>query len=432
MLTFQTREYRRARSGSKTAEDVVRLNASRCEAYLRRSQGGPTRTRVGYRTELATRDFRTSCRPRSRSPVAKIPLAQEISMAHSIPAPRRMPQALTEYRTIERGGISAALITEATDWLMSIPAVSHFCDRRGVRQVAAKKFFVHVAYSIHAMGSLRLLGGEASENTLLIGVGPDIQHIDDVKPFGILWKNIMAAGLSVADGITYIQVAHDLVRPGIVHALANVVLVEGAPPEKEYVKSVLQRLLRRHAGAKRRTDQDMLHLNKTQTRAHQYAGTAILNQKLKNHWDQLRTMSRTLADDVRQEQSFGQLAEHVAAVGLPGMQNSAGYWTNHLIRLFTSEFSGIKLPGRIPMDTAGRKNLLSMGEGSQALKLLGITSANVDTQLPQLCRAVEALASAVGRPCTVTEPQMVVAACESHRRGGLTAQTGGIRRRYGL
>ena len=85
------------------------------------------------------------------------------------------------------------------------------------------------------------------------------------------------------------------------------------------------------------------------------------------------------------------------------------------------------------IDPLGMKRLLEMGQGpSDGLMVLGITAANSAEALPRLCRTVELLSRRVGLAVTCNVPQIIVACCESHWRGGLVRCFEKIGRRIGL
>ena len=61
----------------------------------------------------------------------------------------------------------------------------HACDK-----MAALRFFVLEAISVRTVA----MGGSLSENTLAIGIGEDVQQIDDVKCLTHLWRAAVGAG----------------------------------------------------------------------------------------------------------------------------------------------------------------------------------------------------------------------------------------------
>ena len=63
---------------------------------------------------------------------------------------------------------------------------------------------MHVSYSLLAVGA----GLVPSENSVLLGVGDDVRRIDDVAPFGELWRVMLGVGLSLRHRLQWLFVAH--------------------------------------------------------------------------------------------------------------------------------------------------------------------------------------------------------------------------------
>ena len=398
-----------ARAASMDPETVRRLNKSNlCELYLARKNQGPARTRVGYRSELKNR---------SRTPPK-----------------RSMPEALRDFSKLEVEGISTEVINATGTSIMAIPGVAAYCQNHKIIANTAQRFFVHLAYSIYVGHETKQMDVEFSENSLCIGVGDDVMRIDDVRPFGVLWRASLDAGLSLKDALVYIFFAHDLVRPAIIHAIANIVKLERHKPDADYLATLLNRVLRRHAPNSKKIPKkkDALQLGSTQTRAHLYGGTAVSRRKLRNQWSVVHDMVEELVTLVAKDCKYSEVTSAIASHGIEGMGVVTGYWINHFARLLTPSSSGVVMKGTIVIDPDGCRQLYSMGEGSKALTLLGVTKQNAHTALPALCRAVESLSEAIGYPKTVTEAQIVISACESHRRNGLKKVRGSICRRAGL
>ena len=218
----------------------------------------------------------------------------------------------------------------------------------------------------------------------------------------------------------------------MVKAVANILLLEQQPPTAAYVKKLLARLFRRNGVLKRPAGQDRLRLGSSQTRAHTFAGTAVLDKKLQC-WHKVEQLAVDIVELVGKGCTYSQLTDKIAEAGLAGQRSAKGYWTNHLARLLTPGFANVTLPGVVDMDPLGIQRLLGIGEGaSDGLAVLGISAANSGEALPRLCRTVELLSQRVGRAVTCTVPQIIVACCESHRRGGLVQQPEKIGRRKGL
>ena len=273
---------------------------------------------------------------------------------------------------------------------------------------------------------------ELSEHTVCIGVGSDVSKIDDVSPFVHLWKASAIAGMKWHERVVYVFWAHDLVRPRMIMAVANSLLLEQQPATVEYIKGLLPRLFKRNAIAKRPAGQDRLHLGSSFTRAHMFAGTAILNKKLEC-WHRVEKLAGEIVHLIGNGCTYSELTDKIAEAGLPGQQSATGYWTNHLARILTPGFTTSDLPGSVDIDPVGMKRLLGMGEGAcDGLAVLGIDAANSTEALPRLCRTVEWLSRRVGREVKCTVPQIVVACCESHRRGALRICPVTIGRRTGL
>ena len=333
--------------------------------------------------------------------------------------------------SVERNGISGPLLQESLEWVGGLPPVAAYLATLPQKcRVAVRRFLVHICYSVHAVQTIKEHGGLLSENSLAIGVGEHVQLIDDVECLTRLWRATRVAGLGCDEGVTYLQFAHDLVRPNIVTALAHVVLLERAPPTRAYMAELLQRLVKRHGIGKLQGSKDAMRLNRTQTRAHMFAGTGVLKRKLKpKTWPSLVKLSKAIVDLSKVNGTISQLADEVVASKLPGLRTKK-YWNLHLSRLFTPGFA-IQLPGSIEIDPKGIVLLHGMGEGSEALGLLNIDKHNANTEVPRLCNVVEGLCGRMGCQMQVTPAHMVVAACESHRRDGLRTSTAAIRRRPG-
>ena len=107
---------------------------------------------------------------------------------------------------------------------------------------AATRFLLHTTYSALALNADKNI--MATEHTVCIGV--DSKRIDDVACYHELWESLRKSGLSLEDGVTYVQYAHDLVRPHLVHALSNFILLEKHEPTADYMADLTQRLVRRH------------------------------------------------------------------------------------------------------------------------------------------------------------------------------------------
>ena len=141
-----------------------------------------------------------------------------------------MPEALRDFPKLEVEGISAEVINATATSIMAIPGVAAYCQNHKIIANPAQRFFVHVAYSIYVGHETKLMDVEFSENSLCIGVGDDVMRIDDNRPFGALWRASLEAGLSLKDALVYIYFAHDLVRPAIINAIANIVKLERHKP----------------------------------------------------------------------------------------------------------------------------------------------------------------------------------------------------------
>ena len=62
-----------------------------------------------------------------------------------------------------------------------------------------------------------------------------MSKIDDVAPFVHLWKASAIAGMKWHERVVYIYWAHDLVRPYMVRAVANSLLLEQQPATADYI-----------------------------------------------------------------------------------------------------------------------------------------------------------------------------------------------------
>ena len=74
--------------------------------------------------------------------------------------------------------------------------------------MAALRVFVLEAISVRTVA----MGGSLSENTLAIGIGEDVQQIDDVKCLTHLWRAALGAGrgFTSASGLAF--AGHALLR----------------------------------------------------------------------------------------------------------------------------------------------------------------------------------------------------------------------------
>ena len=389
-----------ARAANYEPATVLRLNSSKCRKFLKRDRQSTSERRREASSSQGHRGRSRSPRGRAGGAAESIAIASlRTSMVQVVPqCARDVPAELCNYSAIEQHGLGGSALVTCRNWVSQLPCIQSWFDYGyGGSRDATLTFFVHIAYSVITMGALQPLGLEISENTVCIGVGGDIQYIDDVAPFKALWQAGSIAGLTWDERVVYILWAHDLVRPYMIRAIANVLMLEQTQATKTYVVEVQKRLFRRHAVLKRPAGKDRLHLGSSQTRAHGYAGTVVVDKKLKR-WDEVQQLAKDIVRVVGSGCTFSELTATIEAASLPGMQDDEGYWVNHLARLFTEEFAGVDLPGSITVDPAGMQTLSVMGEGaSDGLALMGVGKSNVAEALPRLCRVVAALATRVGR-----------------------------------
>ena len=94
-----------------------------------------------------------------------------------------------------------------------------------------------------------------SEHTLGIAIGEaGMQRLDDVCCFAALWRSMMQNGLTKFDGLIWILVAHQLVRPAIIDALRNMVCFQRLVASQRNIEDVVTRLVRRHGFAMSRVN----------------------------------------------------------------------------------------------------------------------------------------------------------------------------------
>ena len=420
-------EHLRGRVHALSGQAMLAQNSA-CRKFLARESQGATRERAGYRVQLQEGAMRASAARRRRTLPPDLEHARAAIVRSEPAVPVSWPAALRRCHEAERDGVSGEALAGLILFVSKLPSVRGFLEavpRTG--QAAAKRFFAHVAYSVAA---LRELGGVPSATTLAVAVGDAVPLLDDVAPFGVLWDACQRVGLPPAAAVTWVTLAHDLVRPGTIRDLANIIIMERSFPDQEYCESVMDRLIRRH-GLRKERRHDVFNLGATMPRAHLFAGGKVIAQKLQR-WDDVQALANDIVHMVGEGTAYSNLARLIAAAALPGMTSQKAYWCNHLARLFVPGFAGIRLRGHVAIDAPGRKLLINMGEGAQALTILGITDDVTDDGLGRLCRVMEALARAVGQEITVNEAQAIVTACESHRRGGLTLDSNALCRRRGL
>ena len=82
--------------------------------------------------------------------------------------------------------------------------MGHACDT-----MATLRFFVLEAISVRAVA----LGGSLSGISLAIGIGEDVQQIEDVKCLTHLWRAALGAGHGSTSASGWAFAGHTLVRP---------------------------------------------------------------------------------------------------------------------------------------------------------------------------------------------------------------------------
>ena len=296
----------------------------------------------------------------------------------------------------------------------------HACDK-----MAALRVFVLESISARTVA----MGGSLSENTLAIGIGEDVQQIDDVKCLTHLWRAALGAGHGLTSASGWAFAGHTLVRPCVVTSMGDILTNGRRRATRSDAKNVTERVVRRHGVS---AVGDRLNLGAIFPRSASYAGTAIMGRHLRR-WKRVESMSVELVAAVGAGTTLSDLADKIAAHDLDGMRAGTGYWCLHWARLFTEDFAGMKVPGlAVTVDGPCMRRLLEMGDGVMALTLLGINRENVAEELPRLCVVMTALAARLQCPRVVRLAQAVVAACEAHRRGALARRSGGLMRRAGL
>ena len=225
------------------------------------------------------------------------------------------------------------------------------------------------------------LGGSLSGNTLVIGIGEDVQRIDDVKCLTHLWRAALGAGHGSTSASGWAAAGHTLVRPCVVTSMGDILTNEQRRATMSDVKNVTERVARRHGVS---ASGDRLNLSALLPRSASYAVTDVMGRHLRR-WERVESMSVELVAAVGAGRTLSDLADKIAAHDLDGMRAGTGYWCLHWARLFTEDFAGMKVPSpAVTVEGSCMRRLLEMGEGAMALTLLGVNRENVAEELPRL------------------------------------------------
>ena len=90
------------------------------------------------------------------------------------------------------------------------------------------------------------LGGSLSENTLAIGIGEDVQQIEDVKCLTHLWRAVLGAGHGFTSACGWAFAGLMLVRPCVVTSMGDILTNGRRRATRSDAKSVTERVVRRH------------------------------------------------------------------------------------------------------------------------------------------------------------------------------------------
>ena len=92
---------------------------------------------------------------------------------------RVVPEHVAEDRLFEilRDGLVGRPLRDCCDWVGGLPFVNAWVEGHACDTMATLRFFVLEAISVRTVA----MGGSLSENTLAIGIGEDVQRIDDAK-----------------------------------------------------------------------------------------------------------------------------------------------------------------------------------------------------------------------------------------------------------
>ena len=91
---------------------------------------------------------------------------------------------------ILRDGLVGRPLRDCCEWVGDLPCVNAWVEGHACDTMATLRFFVLETIIVRALA----LGGSLSENTLAIGIGEDVQRIDDVKCLTHLSRAALGAG----------------------------------------------------------------------------------------------------------------------------------------------------------------------------------------------------------------------------------------------
>ena len=206
----------------------------------------------------------------------------------------------------------------------------------------------------------------------------------------------------------------------------HMVCARGLSPTYQSISDVMNSLSRRWghvasrmpAGQRSWRDIDVFGIASTQTRGFVFCGSHKLYEQL-SRFDLMETLAVGIADLAFQTVYFGDLVRVINESGLPGYAVD-GYWTVHLARVFVPDFSGVKLLQRVRYRPGCARLLQRMGDGANALVLLGVDEEDPYEDVLELCRIVKMLGRVHGYAVDMEPSHLVCAVCEAF---GLVFQT---------
>lgn len=375
-------------------------------------------------------------RPRS-TPIEDLraAMAQTIPTSVIVSAPHAL-QHVARFQ-IERDGLQGNDLKDARSWIRQIPSVAQFLNMSHVNRPAAERHLVLVAYS--AVNAEII---QPTDNTVVIGIGDDVQRIEDVAAFRELFAATANAGMSAEESTLWLLAAHNIPQPHFLSALSRLIAKECLKPSLQNIQTAVFGRLKRKLGS---APDDAYGVSSKYSHAWGYVGEEVLNKQLRNYTVLCGLASELASMALGREKKRGpsgaasawtveDVCRAIAQRQLAGLGGFKNYWVMNLARLFMPEIAAIPQfhPDAIETDAASMELMRNMGEGAVASSLLGVRHGTAFQDAKQACAVVRAVTAAVGRELRCTPAQLIVQCCESHRRGALTERSTAIRRRNGL
>ena len=147
--------------------------------------------------------------------------------------------------------------------------------------VNVHRFLLFTLYSLYATTTFQLVFAPLSEFTLAVGVGDGgIQFIDDVQCFVLM--HVRLSLLPRAKRVLWTIIAHSVVRPHLIEALCDLVVLRAYALTKESIISCIESLARRFGRGSDWKKFDVFGLASTRTLAGCYCGSKVLWQQLQD------------------------------------------------------------------------------------------------------------------------------------------------------